>query len=79
MLEGTCSKCGTYRCGWALLNPRYQTCPKCGAGLRITEESGKVYEGFSPFSAERIDVNPTGDTTPSPTKEADGKKEPHAL
>lgn len=78
MLEGKCSRCGTYRCGWALLNPRYQTCPKCGAGLDITEDSGKVHKGFSPFSAERIDVNPASDTTPSPAKEADGKKEPPA-
>ncbi len=70
-------KCGTYRCGWALLNPRYQTCPTCGAGLEITEDGHKIAKGFSPFTADRIDVNPAKDT-PSPTakeKEAEGQKE----
>lgn len=55
MLEGICPKCGIHRYGWALLNPRYQTCPKCGAGLDILEDGRKVAKGFSPFTAERMD------------------------
>lgn len=78
MLEGKCSKCGTYRCGWALINPRYQTCPNCGAGLEITEDGRKVAKGFSPFTAERIDVNPATDAPAHPEKERDkgGQREP---
>jgi hypothetical protein len=72
MLEGKCLKCGTYRCGWALLNPRYQTCPNCGAGLEITEDGRKIATGFSPFTADRLDVNPPTDA-PSPTAK---EKEP---
>ena len=56
MLEGICPKCGTHRYGWALLNPRYQTCPKCGAGLEILEDGHRIAKGFSPFTAERLDV-----------------------
>lgn len=56
MLEGRCPKCGTKRYGWALLNPRYQTCSKCGAGLEILEDGHKIAIGFSPFTAERIDT-----------------------
>jgi len=62
MLEGICPKCGTHRYGWALMNPRYQTCPKCGAGLEILEDGHKIAKGFSPFTAERIDVKRHADT-----------------
>jgi len=62
MLEGICPKCGTHRYGWALMNPRYQTCPKCGAGLEILEDGHKIAKGFSPFTAERIDVKQHTDT-----------------
>ena len=56
MLEGKCPKCGLARYGWALLNPRYQTCITCGVGLEISENGHKVMTGFSPFDAERIDI-----------------------
>jgi len=65
MIEGKCSNCGIHRYGWALLNPRYQACPKCGAGLEIFEDGHLISKGFSPFTAERFDVNPHSDT-PSP-------------
>ncbi|MFC1846610.1 hypothetical protein ACFLYS_00920 [Chloroflexota bacterium] len=65
MIEGKCSRCGTTRYGWALLNPRYQTCPTCGAGLEIFKDGVMVTKGFSPFTADRIDVKQQKDT-PSP-------------
>ncbi len=68
MLEGRCAKCGTYRYGWALRYPRYQTCPSCGAGLKITEDGAEAFEGFSPFTAQRIDVKPLPDAPVSPPK-----------
>ena len=52
MLEGFCPKCGTHRIGYALRIPRYQTCPKCGAGLEITENGRRIGTGFSPFTAD---------------------------
>ena len=35
MLEGVCPKCGTHYFGWALTQRQHQTCPKCGAVLKI--------------------------------------------
>lgn len=37
MLEGKCPKCGFRRIGWALSDPRHQTCPKCDTPFEITE------------------------------------------
>jgi len=53
MLEGKCPKCGHCFVGWALLNPRHQTCPKCGIGLEITEGGHRILKGYSPFTAEK--------------------------
>ena len=58
MLEGKCPKCGCYYVGWALVNPRNQTCSKCGVGLEITEDGHNVFTGYSPFTAERYVINP---------------------
>ncbi len=80
MLEGKCSKCGTHRYGWALLNPRYQTCPTCGIGLEITKDGHKVFKGFSPFTAERLDVNHSPDSPPRIWRRKDRggqNKQPH--
>jgi hypothetical protein len=66
--ESTCSKCGTRRIGWALRNPRYQTCPKCGAALEIKDSGGRVSTGHSPFIVHehlidrQTDVSPSCDT-----------------
>jgi DNA-directed RNA polymerase subunit RPC12/RpoP len=48
MLEGRCPKCGKHYYGWALRNPKYQTCPNCGIELQIKESNGTVSEGYSP-------------------------------
>ena len=64
MLEGKCPKCGFYRIGWALRNPRHQTCPKCGVGLEITD-GHTVSTGYSPFTAESSFV----DTPPAVEEE----------
>jgi DNA-directed RNA polymerase subunit RPC12/RpoP len=37
MPEGKCPKCGASFAGWALTEDRYQTCPKCGILLEVTE------------------------------------------
>ena len=52
MLEGKCLKCGTQQIGWALLNLRHQTCPKCGSGFQISDGGRVIYEGYSPFTAD---------------------------
>ena len=56
MIEGKCLKCGRMYYGWALLEPRNQSCPKCGVGLLITEDGKKAIQGFSPFSAEEYKI-----------------------
>ena len=48
MLEGRCPKCGIRFYGWALLNPKYQTCPDCGIKLQIKESNGTISDGYSP-------------------------------
>ncbi len=75
MIEGKCSKCGILRYGWALLNPRYQTCPRCGSGLDIHKDGQLITKGFSPFTAKRLDTDEHIDTPQPPidTKERDSK------
>lgn len=48
MFEGRCNKCGIRYYGWALLNPEYQICPKCGEKLEIKDSNGTISEGYSP-------------------------------
>ena len=75
MLEGKCLKCGTHRIGWALLNPRHQTCPKCGAGLEITKDGRPVSRGYSPFTAERYLINPPTNVPPSHDKQEESREQ----
>jgi Zn-finger nucleic acid-binding protein len=42
MLQGRCPKCGLSYYGWSLLNPRCQTCPKCGGRLEIGESDDSI-------------------------------------
>ena len=65
MLEGKCPKCGTSYHGWALLNPRHQSCPRCGVGLEITEDGRKIAAGYSPFTAEKYYIDLPADASPS--------------
>ena len=58
---GFCTKCGTKRIGYALRSPRYQTCPKCGAGLIIIENGKHIGSGFSPFTADKINIKSKDD------------------
>jgi transcription initiation factor IIE alpha subunit len=51
MLEAKCLNCGQHYYGFALANPRYQTCDKCGSGLEITDGT-RTFKGFSPFTAK---------------------------
>jgi hypothetical protein len=39
-----------------LLQPRHQSCLKCGAGLLITEDGKKTIQGYSPFTAEEYKI-----------------------
>ena len=79
MLEGKCPKCGAQYYGWALRWPRHQTCGKCGVGLEITMD-GKVFTGYSPFTAEEYIIKPPGKaSSPEEAKEDTGiEKEQHS-
>ena len=57
MLEGKCPKCGFYCVGWALRNPEYQTCPKCGTKLEITEGDGASKEKKEIEEGKNYDYN----------------------
>jgi hypothetical protein len=68
MIEGICPKCGWRYYGWSLLQPRNQSCTKCGAGLLITEDGKKVIQGFSPFTAEEYKIKLLYKPTPDPER-----------
>ena len=57
MIEGKCPKCGQWYYGWGLIQPRNQSCAKCGVGLLITMDGKEVFEGYSPFTAEKHTIN----------------------
>lgn len=71
MFEGTCPKCGRRYYGWALLQPRNQSCPKCGVGLLITEEGKKAVQGYSPFTAEEYKISLPPGTVPDSERTKD--------
>ena len=71
MIEGVCPKCGRQYYGWALLQPRNQSCSKCGAGLLITEDGKKAIQGYSPFTAEEYKFKSPYKTTPDTEKTKD--------
>ena len=64
MIEGKCPKCGRMYYGWALLQPRNQSCTKCGVGLLITEDGIKTIQGYSPFTAEEYKIKLPPGTVP---------------
>ena len=71
MIEGTCPRCGQRYFGWALLQPRNQTCTKCGAGLLITEDGIRKIEGYSPFTADEYKLKTPRQKSPDPEKTKD--------
>jgi DNA-directed RNA polymerase subunit RPC12/RpoP len=66
VIEGKCPKCGKQYFGWALQNPRNQSCPKCGTGLLIFEDSKLPVQGYSPFTAKEYKLKPTFQPTKEP-------------
>ena len=56
MPTGRCQYCGYLCYGWALLNPRNQTCPGCGARLLIIEDGHRVADEYSPLTARKYSV-----------------------
>ncbi len=71
MLKGKCPRCGKVYYGYALKVPRNQFCEKCGVGLKITNGSGEVITGYSPFYARKLATS-----QPSETPGTQGEKEP---
>jgi len=41
-MTGKCPKCGVKYYGWALANPEFQKCDKCGAALEIYRDGIRV-------------------------------------
>ena len=71
MIEGVCPKCGQRSYGWGLLQPRNQSCSKCGVGLIITEDGKRTIQGYSPFDAEEYKLKSAYKTTPDPERPKD--------
>jgi ribosomal protein S27AE len=71
MIEGVCPKCSQRYFGWVLLQPRNQSCPKCGVGLLITEDGKRTIQGYSPFTAEEHKINLPQKTMPDQEKSKD--------
>jgi hypothetical protein len=62
MLKGKCPKCGKIVYGYALKIPRNQFCNQCGVGLRITDENGNTFTGYSPFYARKLKIPESRDS-----------------
>ena len=71
MIEGNCPKCGQRYYGWALLQPRNQSCGKCGTGLLINKDGKAVLEGYSPFTADKYSIDMPKDVPNSEQKSSD--------
>ncbi len=71
MIEGICPKCSQRYYGWALINPRNQSCSKCGIGLLILEDGKKLIEGYSPFTAEEYKFKSPHKTSPDAERTED--------
>jgi hypothetical protein len=50
-LIGTCLKCGSSYCGWALSGPEYQKCDRCGSELEIRRDDFVVQSASLPSGA----------------------------
>ena len=74
MIEGKCTKCGQHYWGWSLLNPRNQSCGKCGTALAIFEDGKKLMDGYSPFTAEEYNVKSGNPSLPETTQSKSQKK-----
>ena len=74
MIEGKCPKCGDQYYGWALIEPKHQSCLKCGVGLLITEDGKKTFQGYSPFTAEEYKIKLPPGAIPDPKKIEDTKE-----
>ena len=76
MLTGKCPKCGWDYYGWKLSFQRNQTCANCGTALEITSDDGKSFIGYSPFTAEKYNIELPNNVPPSVDKvEAKDKTE----
>ncbi len=64
MIEAKCPKCRKKFFGWALAQPKHQTCDDCGATLVIRRDA-YGFKGYSLFQAQRYHVNPRIDAVPS--------------
>ena len=73
ILEGRCPNCGSVFYGWALLMPRHRTCNKCGSGLDIFQDGEKVVPGYSPFTAEKYQVDQSAKDQSSVSKDQESR------
>ena len=69
--QADCPKCATHLIGWALRNPRHETCPKCGARLEVTDGGRRVTTGYSPLTTERHRINLPSNIPPINRKQKD--------
>jgi len=74
MIEGKCPKCGVSYFGWSLRFPRNQSCPHCGAALKIYENGKLVSEGYSPFTADKYSLNLPSNANEQRTNTRNGVK-----
>ncbi|MHA2068267.1 MAG: hypothetical protein ACXABY_28225 [Candidatus Thorarchaeota archaeon] len=56
VFEGNCPECRHHVYGWALQYPQHQTCPECGAKLKITDPDHSVIieENYRSSKKKRI-------------------------
>jgi hypothetical protein len=42
VMTGICPECGARFCGWALMNPEFQKCDRCGCELEIFRDRVRI-------------------------------------
>jgi hypothetical protein len=57
MFNGICPDCDYQFIGSELLDPQHQSCPHCGIGRLVINDSFRPLEGYFTSTAGRPDIN----------------------
>ena len=56
LMTGSCLKCGVTYCGWALTNPAFQKCDRCGCELEIFRDGVRVITSNNQVTASEKSI-----------------------
>ena len=56
IMTGTCPECGARFCGWALMNPEFQKCDRCGCELEIFRDKVRIVTSNNKVAASENNI-----------------------